>query len=811
MSGEVIMMSINEGFFFWRAFKISENCTIKYEQLYSIFAKELEQWAKKNNKISFLNFTHIYQRNASLYIYSDTDVNQKKAVTNIAEEVTLNSEILVRFNTACFNNYKPNFSFLQTKKRMFPTLSKSEANEAIIKGDRVANTSAKTALKFYKCALKYSVFKYAKALYKQKKWRQFSPLIDLLKEENPQNAEVSLMIAKFYEFYDDNVRSIQAYKEALIFSDSPSLLIECSKLYMNTDKYLSSLLLNRSINCDSTNPNVIIRSMIELINNKKYDDVFSIAFRTQKSIKFLAKSFKKNDELSKNFINFFKNLDISSNSLLSEGLSLISILYKNGAVFESLYICQTIFEHNFFLKNNEKDKPQATSKNATYEETISKGNQMNMTDINGLGVSHQPKDPSKKNQSQDCSSFFVDPFIARMYFAILINEGLYKRFVETSVNFISKLYIANDTDAFEFFRLHGFFEEYLRIVSCKQNTASANQALANQPGQVNSKMNKLNQAIVNQSAISQNIVDTNININFDIHNITSRQLAILDCVCAMSIFLFLIGTCNEISSFSSINSAVVKTKRDLPFWQIRFMYLVLHPILDSLPSIDLSQPTLMLIGDETSLMTSYQSMTVAQSPNYDNLDQTDDINTSPKSKRGHKDKKSSQKEIYLLVPNIIMDLSIWKLRKGHKCGQKSSFWSRILSFDETRLIVLELGNIDCEFEIPMLIKKNRYSSVGKTIEAILNIYFEVIEKIKTKLPNVNVVIHPVIPTSSLSSPIVFEFNKRLKIKCYDRQIQFIDLFSSNGPLDVFISEKSFVKYLACLRKGLLLHDFSFDY
>ena len=231
MSGEVIMMSINEGFFFWRAFKISENCTIKYEQLYSIFAKELEQWAKKNNKISFLNFTHIYQRNASLYIYSDTDVNQKKAVTNIAEEVTLNSEILVRFNTACFNNYKPNFSFLQTKKRMFPTLSKSEANEAIIKGDRVANTSAKTALKFYKCALKYSVFKYAKALYKQKKWRQFSPLIDLLKEENPQNAEVSLMIAKFYEFYDDNVRSIQAYKEALIFSDSPSLLIECSKLF----------------------------------------------------------------------------------------------------------------------------------------------------------------------------------------------------------------------------------------------------------------------------------------------------------------------------------------------------------------------------------------------------------------------------------------------------------------------------------------------------------------------------------------------------------------------------------------------------
>lgn len=787
MSGQVVMMTINETISFWRVFEFEETYLITYEKLYSIFLKELEIFIQKSKPNLDVDMKQVQQQETLLYMLNDTDVSQRMRISNLSNNVPLNCEIIAEINLLKKNGNPDN----RTKYK-FPTISECEASDLVDKADRVFSLSPRTSLKLIQSASKYSLFEYAEALFLQKKWKKLYKLIDILKEKYPQNTKVSLMIAKCYEALNDSAHSFQAYKEALIFSDDPSLLIECSKLYMNLDKFLSSLLLNRSISCDSSNPKVIMRSMVELINNKKYNDVFNIAFRSIKSLKFLAKLFKKNDELSKNFITFYKNASLSAESLSKEGASLASLLYGNGAVYESLCICHHTLKSSMKqtkIKNGESESSFSKASSDDFNSNSSSG----LMEFGGF-YDNFSSEKSKTTQSQENSIDGVDPFIARVYFIILLNEGLYKRFVEVSKEFVMNLLISNDFDAFEFLGLRNFFEDYLSITDCKPR-------------------NK----IMDQHSFDQELRD-----GFDLHYITSRQLAIIDCVCAISAFLFMIGSCNEIGSFLNINPNLVKVENDMQFWQLRQMFTILHPISESLPALDTSQPSVVLIGDESSLMASYQIIginrqkdpTNKEDQNNDNQNQNQNQNQKSKKSKDAKNKKDKKDKAasniltsnYLLLPNIIIDLSLWKLRKGHKCGQKNSFWSRIETFDETPLIIMELGCVDCEYEIPRLMRKNRFSTVHKALDAIIDIYINVIFKIKRKYPKKIVAIHPVITTKSISSPIVYEFNKEMRFKAAQNGIKYLDVFSKYTPLDLAITEKSLIRYRASLRKWLVIND-----
>ena len=205
MNEQVVMMTINEGLSFWRVFELNKSNSIKYEQLYSFFLKELDIYIQKNKPNSNIDMEQIRKQDPVLYMLDDINVSQKKPISDLSDIVPFNCEILAEINLLK-NINDPNNS---SSKYKFPTITEIEASDYVDKADRVFSLSPRTSLKLMESASKYSLFEFAEALYVQKKWRKLHKLIDILKEKYPQNTKVSLMIAKCYEAFHDNARSFQ--------------------------------------------------------------------------------------------------------------------------------------------------------------------------------------------------------------------------------------------------------------------------------------------------------------------------------------------------------------------------------------------------------------------------------------------------------------------------------------------------------------------------------------------------------------------------------------------------------------------------
>ena len=254
-----------------------------------------------------------------------------------------------------------------------------------------------------------------------------------------------------------------------------------------------------------------------------------------------------------------------------------------------------------------------------------------------------------------------------------------------------------------------------------------------------------------------------------VEQLTKRQSAIIDCCCAMLSFLFLIGVDFHFAFFEYIDSYIVKLDNIKQFNFIE-MESSLKSTSDALRTANWTRNSALLIGDESCIIGSYRKFCINKASLY-------------------------------AIPRVIIKLSIWKLRRNQNNGQKESFWSCIASIDEYSSIILELGEVDCEYEIPRLMQKNRFSSVSEAIDEITNIYFRVISKIQNKYPNLQIIIHPIIPRSSASSALVYGLNEQIFKKANESNISFLGIFNTLGPLDTVNSNQSWGKYINLILKS----------
>jgi hypothetical protein len=147
-----------------------------------------------------------------------------------------------------------------------------------------------------------------------------------------------------------------------------------------------------------------------------------------------------------------------------------------------------------------------------------------------------------------------------------------------------------------------------------------------------------------------------------------------------------------------------------------------------------------------------------------------------------------------VVPFAFGGLSIWDFRKGHKCGLRSSFWSRVLGTSEVDCpaFMLLLGGRDCEHGNPEMVLKGRCESVLEAIEIRVDLYFGLIRKLIRRLPGRSFLVHPVISREETVAPIVFEFNAMLKQRCLeDKQqlpeLMFMDVFPKQDIMDTYVN------------------------
>lgn len=727
MRGIINLMTKNDQISFWHCFKITPNKSITYEEVYLLYVYQLQDYLGQTYPDTPANLAKLFKQYPKIYLCHRDDLSQKTEITNLQIKTPFNCDIFVDIDHIEFEQTdSTQITINLNPNQNLPILSDRESVQLIEKAKNVKNISPRTALNFFHSSSKADLFNYVNLLYEQKKFDLILPLIDDLKIRYPRNSQINLVIAKCYEHYHEYDKSIQLYKETLLFSDTPSILIECSKLYMNSDKYLSSLLLNHTLFLDSTNSNVIIQSMLEFLSHKQYNETLDIAFRTQKSIKFLAKLFKRNEELSLHFMEFINNSQIPLHVFSIEGSDLASTFYKNGAVVESLYLCRRIF----------KMVQAAAETSELFSDPYQSVDDEELE--NPMSV---PKVPPNSLIPSPLENY---PYTARLYFTILLNEGHYKRFSEMSQEFVTIMSGFDDDDVNGCYGIQRFFQDYMSIVACKKRVKPMRVAM---------------------------------NQQFDLAQATERQKIIVDCLCLLSNFLFLIGSCNQIISLPNLGLINFKINSKRSYWQIRSMYRFIQPISDILTLLDTSKPSALIIGDENVVLAGYQIISVYQSI-------------------------SQEKMSYYLIPSPIIDISIWKLRKGHKSGQKESFWSKIVAADDYPLIIIELGSVDCEFEIPRLMHKNRFLDVTSAINEIIDIYINLILKIKAKLPNVLILVHPVIPSKESISPIIYEFNLQLKNKTSENQIAFLDLFDKFKVSDVVFKNDSYSKYYTLLRKKL---------
>eukprot|EP00927_Polykrikos_kofoidii_P047124 TRINITY_DN41209_c0_g1_i1.p1 TRINITY_DN41209_c0_g1~~TRINITY_DN41209_c0_g1_i1.p1 ORF type:complete len:985 (+),score=164.35 TRINITY_DN41209_c0_g1_i1:124-2955(+) len=136
-----------------------------------------------------------------------------------------------------------------------------------------------------------------------------------------------------------------------------------------------------------------------------------------------------------------------------------------------------------------------------------------------------------------------------------------------------------------------------------------------------------------------------------------------------------------------------------------------------LPSVG---PPIFVIGDSHVLSSAWQSVTMRSVEGQDEVKRT-------------------------LVPCLVTGLKIWHLRQASDFHTKFSFWDCITAFPAGADIVLMLGEIDCREGIVGAVQKGRYADLEAALQAIINLYVEVVQEVRKRLPRGGgaIYVHPV--------------------------------------------------------------------
>jgi tetratricopeptide (TPR) repeat protein len=240
--------------------------------------------------------------------------------------------------------------------------------------------------------------------------------------------------------------------------------------------------------------------------------------------------------------------------------------------------------------------------------------------------------------------------------------------------------------------------------------------------------------------------------------LTERQNAYLDVLALFPVYLFLVGNLKRID----VRPFPVDAR--LPYWRLRQLFENVHAVLankNDQPAPDFGLKTYQVIGDDVAVFPCYYVLRTCK-----------------------------------LVPKVICELSLWEMRPKHKSGVKSSFWTRIGQIDtaECAGVMLLLGNKDCEFEVPRLIKRCKFQTVSLGINFLMSTYLTVLTRMKRRFPQITVFVHPAISRELGPAPIVFEFNRQLRQLCTDHHIVFLDIFPAQKPLDLDIDGRDMSRY-----------------
>lgn len=253
--------------------------------------------------------------------------------------------------------------------------------------------------------------------------------------------------------------------------------------------------------------------------------------------------------------------------------------------------------------------------------------------------------------------------------------------------------------------------------------------------------------------------------------LSERDNCVVDIQTLVTVFSFCSG------SDVKIDPKPFQTVIDRPFWRIRQAYDTARLIAPGLTKTDIrhgnSIRVIDVIGDDCVLYSAYRKW-----------------------------------HDMCFVPRLVLDISVRDLRKGHKCGTKSSFWNRInmLQESECGAVILVLGNKDCEFEIPRLLRKGVFIDTSSAVCYILEIYSNLLDKVIARLPNTKILVHPVITRERACAAIIDSFNFVLQAAARQRKrCEFMNVFQHVQSNQIVVNEVNVAMYKTCLSSYLKAH------
>jgi tetratricopeptide (TPR) repeat protein len=325
-----------------------------------------------------------------------------------------------------------------------------------------------------------------------------------------------------------------------------------------------------------------------------------------------------------------------------------------------------------------------------------------------------------------CGDHWAHLFVARVYFIILLNEGLYRRFGECALEFTR---LALRTADAQILKLTDFLYNFQ--ASCL--VAPARELTPPTP-----------------------------TLDLASGRVSDRHIALTDVVSTFPVFLFCLG------SLKGIDRRFFSVDTHLPFWRLRrvcenIATLFRPPALD--PGCDLRM--FFSVGDDCAVF--------------------------PCTRKWGRCR---------IIPRPIYDLSLWSMRRKHSSGPKHSFWTQLGRLDpsETAGVILLLGNADCEWEIPRLVKKLRFAGVSLAIDFFVGIYKHVLTKVAQMFPG-RVWVHPAVSREICAAPIVWEFNRKLCAMCAASSIPALAVLQTS-PLELLIDGSEAGRYRAVLETAL---------
>jgi len=123
--------------------------------------------------------------------------------------------------------------------------------------------------------------------------------------------------------------------------------------------------------------------------------------------------------------------------------------------------------------------------------------------------------------------------------------------------------------------------------------------------------------------------------------------------------------------------------------------------------------------------------------------------------------KDSLTRCHVLVPCVVTGAKIWHMREKSSFYTKFAFWERIDSLPSGAPVLLQLGEIDCREGVVDAVQKGRYPSVEMALRMVVDLYIEILGKVRRRLPRSKIFVHPVALVLPETRVLTLTFNQLL--------------------------------------------------